>query len=53
MAAAGAAVLQPLLDAAGRGWYFTLLGLWSGGFGAVAVWLIRRKGMQYRTRRMK
>ncbi|KAL9614135.1 MAG: hypothetical protein Q9167_001345 [Letrouitia subvulpina] len=53
MAAAGVAVLQPLLDAAGRGWYFTLLGLWSGGFGAVAVWLIQRKGMQYRTRRMK
>lgn len=53
MAAAGVAVLQPLLDAAGRGWYFTLLGLWSGGFGAVAVWLIKRKGMQCRTRRMK
>lgn len=53
MAATGVAILQPLLDAAGRGWYFTLLGLWSGGFGAVAVWLIRRKGMQWRTRRMK
>lgn len=53
MAAAGVAVLQPLLDAAGRGWYFTLLGLWSGGFGAVAVWLINRKGMQCRTRRIK
>jgi len=53
MAAAGVAVLQPLLDAAGRGWYFTLLGLWSGGFGAVALSLIRRKGMQWRTRRMK
>jgi multidrug resistance protein len=53
MAAAGVAVLQPLLDVAGRGWYFTLLGLWSGGFGAVAVWLIRRKGMQWRTGRMK
>ncbi len=53
MAAAGVAVLQPLLDAAGRGWYFTLLGLWSGGFGAVAIWLIRRKGMQWRTGRMQ
>ena len=53
MAAAGVAVLQPLLDAAGRGWYFTLLGLWSGGFGAVAIWLIRRKGMQWRTGRTK
>ena len=53
MAAAGLAVLQPLLDAAGRGWYFTLLGLWSGGFGAVAIWLIRWKGMQWRTGRRK
>lgn len=53
MAAAGVAVLQPLLDAVGRGWFFTLLGLWSGGFGVVAVSLIRRKGMQFRTRRMK
>lgn len=53
MAAAGVAVLQPLLDAAGRGWYFTLLGLWSGAFGAVAIWLIRSKGMQWRTGRMK
>ena len=53
MAAAGLAVLQPLLDVAGRGWYFTLLGLWSGGCGAVAVWLIRWKGMQWRSRRMR
>jgi hypothetical protein len=52
MAAAGVATLQPLLDAAGRGWYFTALGLWSGGFGAVAVWLIRTKGMQWRSRRI-
>ena len=51
MAATGLAILQPLLDVAGRGWYFTLLGLWSGGFGAVAVSLLRRKGMQWRTRR--
>ena len=53
MAATGVAVLQPFLDAVGRGWYFTSLGLWSGGFGAVAVWLIRRKGMQWRNRRIK
>ena len=51
MAAAGLAILQPLLDATGRGWSFTLLGLWSGGFGAVAVFLLRRKGMQWRTKR--
>ena len=52
MAAAGVAILQPLLDAAGRGWYFTVLGIWSGSCGVVAVWLIRRKGMDWRTRRV-
>ena len=51
MAAAGVAILQPLLVAAGRGWYFTALGLWSGIFGAVAVWGIRTKGMEWRTAR--
>ncbi|KAL7919869.1 MFS general substrate transporter [Trichoderma austrokoningii] len=48
MAAAGVAVLQPLLTAAGRGWYFTTLGLWSGGFGVLAVLLLRWKGMKWR-----
>jgi multidrug resistance protein len=52
MAATGIAVLQPLLDAAGRGWYFTVLGLWSGSFGAVAVWCIKNKGMKWRKRRL-
>lgn len=52
MAAAGVAVLQPLLDAVGRGWYFTVLGIWSGGCGAVAVWAIQTRGMQWRGARM-
>ncbi|KAI4133080.1 MAG: hypothetical protein LQ347_002298 [Umbilicaria vellea] len=51
MAAAGVAILQPLLDAAGRGWYFTVLGLWSGGCGAGAVWAIQVHGMQWRKAR--
>ena len=33
MAAAGVAILQPLLAALNRGWYFTTLGIWSGGCG--------------------
>jgi len=53
MAAAAVALLQPLLDAAGRGWYFTVLGLWSGGFGVVAVVLLKQKGMQWRVRRIE
>lgn len=52
MAAAGVAVLQPLLDRLGRGWYFTILGIWSGGFGVLAVWSIRKKSMEWRTRRL-
>jgi multidrug resistance protein len=52
MAAAGVAVLQPLLSAAGRGWYFTALGVWSGGCGAAAVYLIKTKGMNWRTKRL-
>ncbi|KAL6855464.1 hypothetical protein ACO1O0_006611 [Amphichorda felina] len=51
MAAAAVAILQPLLDAAGRAWYFTVLGLWSGMFGAGAVFMLRRKGMGWRRRR--
>ena len=53
MAAAGVAMLQPLLEAAGRGCYFTALGLWSGTFGLAAVWLMRNRGMQWRQRRLK
>ncbi len=52
MAAAGVAVLQPLLNAAGRGWYFAALGIWSGGFGAIAVYLIKSKGMEWRNKRL-
>ncbi|KAH8820665.1 major facilitator superfamily domain-containing protein, partial [Xylogone sp. PMI_703] len=52
MAAAAIAILQPLLDAAGRGWYFTALGIWSGGCGVVVVCLIRAKGMTWRTKRL-
>ncbi|KAI4267625.1 MAG: hypothetical protein L6R38_008174 [Xanthoria sp. 2 TBL-2021] len=53
MAAAGIAILQPLLAALGRGWYLTILGIWSGGCGALAVLVIERKGMSWRTRRTK
>jgi MFS family permease len=52
MAAAGVAVLQPLLDAVGRGWFFTMVGLGSGAFGAIAVLLIRTKGMGWRRERL-
>ncbi|KIW88779.1 uncharacterized protein Z519_10826 [Cladophialophora bantiana CBS 173.52] len=43
IAAAGVAVLQPQLDATGRGWYFTVLGLWSGSFGGAVLWCIKKE----------
>lgn len=52
MVASGVAVLQPLLNALGREWYFTILDIWSGGCGAVAVLLLRRKGMDWRAKRL-
>ncbi|KAF9632799.1 Major facilitator superfamily [Lasiodiplodia theobromae] len=52
MAATGVAILQPLLEAVGLGWYFTFLGIWSGVCGAAAVFLLRKKGMAWRTRRI-
>ncbi|KAL8712606.1 MAG: hypothetical protein Q9220_003137 [cf. Caloplaca sp. 1 TL-2023] len=53
MAAAAIAILEPLLAALGRGWYLTILGIWSGGCGALAVLVIERKGMSWRTRRIE
>lgn len=52
MAAAGVAVLQPLLDSLGRGWYFTTLALWSGTLGAAVIWTIKKNGMRWRTARI-
>jgi MFS family permease len=51
MAATALAILQPMLEAAGLGWYFTALGIWSGGFGALAIFVLRRKGMKWRMER--
>ena len=53
MAAGGMAILQPLFDAAGRGWYFTALGLWSGGLGKAAVLPANAKGMAWRQTRFR
>lgn len=53
MAATAVAILDPMLKAAGRGWFFTGLGLWSGVFGGVAVAVLRWKGMDWRRERTK
>ncbi|KFZ22758.1 hypothetical protein V502_02760 [Pseudogymnoascus sp. VKM F-4520 (FW-2644)] len=46
-------VLQLGLDKMSRGWYFTLLGLLSSSGGIVVVFLIRSRGLQWRTERTK
>ncbi|KAH9906960.1 major facilitator superfamily domain-containing protein [Xylariomycetidae sp. FL2044] len=51
MAASGVAALQPLMSRAGRGWFFTVLGLWSGISGAAAILTLRSKGMIWRSKR--
>ncbi|EHA26173.1 hypothetical protein ASPNIDRAFT_121887, partial [Aspergillus niger ATCC 1015] len=51
MAAIGVTSLQPPMDAAGLGWYFTALGIMSAVCGAAAVWCIRRYGMRWRSQR--
>ena len=52
LAAAGVAVVEPLISAMGRGWYFTALGIITGAVGSVAVWMIRTWGMKWRSERV-
>ena len=51
ISAASAAVLQPLVDAIGGGWYFTAFSLLIGLCGLCSVWVGRWKGMEWRQRR--
>lgn len=52
MAAVGITILQPILDALdNRGWYCTILGAGSGVLGALAILMLEKKGMVWRTRR--
>jgi MFS family permease len=51
LSAASAAVLQPLVDAVGRGWYFTIFALFVGVSGLVSVVTSRLKGMKWRQKR--
>ena len=48
LSAAAVAVLQPLINALGRGWFFTLLSAVNGISGAAAVLLIQTRGMKWR-----
>ncbi|KAI4261126.1 MAG: hypothetical protein L6R42_003672 [Xanthoria sp. 1 TBL-2021] len=51
LSAASAAILQPLVDAVGRGWYFTIFALFIGISGLGSVVTSRSKGVQWRQKR--
>ncbi|THC88964.1 hypothetical protein EYZ11_011594 [Aspergillus tanneri] len=53
MAATAVSLLEPLIRVTGWGWYFTVLGLWSGICGTVAVLVLRRFGLLWRQQRME
>ncbi|KAL8802184.1 MAG: hypothetical protein Q9182_003973 [Xanthomendoza sp. 2 TL-2023] len=52
LSAVAVAVLQPMIDGMGRGWYFTSLSMLSGGGGIVANWFVTTRGMAWRHRRL-
>ena len=53
LSAVAVAILQPMVDGMGRGWYFALLSLVSGGGGIIANWLITTQGMMWRHQRLR
>lgn len=48
LSAVSAAVLQPIVDSIGRGWYFTVFGIFVGVSGFVSVAISRKRGMIWR-----
>lgn len=51
ISAAVVAILQPLVDAIGRAWFFTLIGLFEGTSDLAAVYIIQRWGLGWRQNR--
>lgn len=52
LSALAVAVLQPLVDCLGRGWYFSSLSVVGGVGSAAAVWAVQKQGMKWRRRRL-
>ncbi len=52
LSAVAVAVLQPIVEAVGRGWFFTILTGLSGSGGFVAAWAIDKRGMEWRRARV-
>ena len=53
LSAVAVAIMQPLIDVMGKGWFFTLLGILTGGIGLLFDLGLRRWGMQCRNSRRK
>lgn len=51
LSAAAVAVLDPLTQATSRGWFFTIMGIASGGVGLAAITTLNHYGMNWRQRR--
>ncbi|KAJ2890867.1 hypothetical protein MKZ38_001254 [Zalerion maritima] len=52
LSAASAAVIEPLVDKLGRGWYFTAFAIFTGTGLMGMVYTSKRKGMEWRRRRL-
>lgn len=51
LSAIGVAMLQPLVDAMGRGWLLTMLTILIGGIQGFGLWAMPRWGMRWRKKR--
>lgn len=52
LSAMAIAILQPLTDRMGRGWFFTAAAIISGGGGGAAMWAMRRWSLEWRRERV-
>ncbi|KAL8705186.1 MAG: hypothetical protein Q9201_001686 [Fulgogasparrea decipioides] len=53
LSAVAVAILQPLVEAVGIGWVYTMLTVLSGGGGFIVAWVMKAKGIEWRTARVK
>lgn len=53
LAAVGTAILQPLIDSIGRGWYFTLITIVVGGGQGAGILVLQRWGAEWGRRRLE
>ena len=52
LSAVAVTLIQPLVGAMGRGWFFVVLALVSGGGGLLTNWAINTRGMRWRRQRL-